>query len=102
MTVRPLAVSSLAKGKYTIRVTAADNAGRESEALRLVFWIEDEPYDWDGALVYMVMTDRYRDGDPGNNGGPTPPADPRGDWQGGDFEGLRQKIADGIAKKHKR
>ncbi len=90
-----ISVSSLANGKYTIRLTAADNAGRESEVVRLVFWIEDEPYDWDGALIYMVMTDRYRDGDPGNNGGPTPPADPRGDWQGGDFEGLRQKIADG-------
>ncbi|MCA9717723.1 MAG: glycosyl hydrolase [Myxococcales bacterium] len=90
-----IAVSSLTAGKYTIRVAAADTSGRESEVLRLVYWIEDEPYDWNGALIYMVMTDRFRDGDPGNNGGPTPPADPRGDWQGGDFEGLRQKIADG-------
>ena len=44
---------------------------------------------WNDALIYMVMTDRYRDGDPATTPAPTPSADPRGDWQGGDLEGLR-------------
>ena len=89
-------LSGLADGKYTLLVTPVTNSGRAGEPSRLVFWIEAEPFDWNGALVYMVVTDRYRDGDPSNNPGPTPGADPRGDWQGGDLEGLRQSIAAGL------
>jgi glycosidase len=43
----------------------------------------------------MVMTDRYRDGDSSNNPSATPNSDPRGDWYGGDLEGLRLSIAEG-------
>ncbi|RYE87734.1 MAG: glycosyl hydrolase, partial [Myxococcales bacterium] len=59
------------------------------------FWVEETPFAWDDALVYMVMTDRFVDGDKGNNGGATPGSTPTGDFKGGDLEGLRQKIADG-------
>src|ERR1700712_169728 len=48
----------------------------------------------------MVMADRYRDGDPTNNiTAPTPNADPRGDWQGGDLQGVKQSISDGTFDK---
>lgn len=92
-------LAGLAAGKYSLRVRGATASGRLGEALRLVFWIEDEPFTWDGALVYMVVTDRFRDGDPGNNPGKTPGADPRGDWGGGDLIGLRQAIAEGTLDK---
>ncbi|MGB1275989.1 MAG: alpha-amylase family glycosyl hydrolase, partial [Nannocystaceae bacterium] len=85
----------LSDGKYTVRATAASADGSESDLARVVFWIEAEAFSWRDALVYMVLTDRFRDGDPGNNPGPTPMADPRGDYQGGDLEGVRQAIADG-------
>lgn len=91
-----LDLSGLAKGKYTIELTARDTDGTESHLLRMPFWIEDEPFDWDGALIYMVMTDRFVNGEPNNDNGPTSGVqDSRGDWYGGDFEGLRQRIADG-------
>ncbi len=89
-------LAGLAAGKYRVTVTAASADGRTSAPLRLVFWIEAEPFTWDGALIYMVVTDRYRDGDPGNNPGPTAMADPRGDWQGGDLTGLAAAIDDGL------
>lgn len=88
-------VDGLADGKYRVLVRAATQSGRRGDPVRLVFWIEQERFSWQDALIYMVMTDRYRDGDPSNNPPPTPDADPRGDWHGGDLEGLRQAIAEG-------
>ncbi|MEZ4385388.1 MAG: alpha-amylase family glycosyl hydrolase [Nannocystaceae bacterium] len=90
-----LSLSGLSDGKYVVRLRGATQGGDLGEPVRLVFWIEAEPFTWNGALVYMVLTDRFRDGDPGNNNGPTPMADPRGDWRGGDLNGLRDAIADG-------
>ena len=90
-----IALAGLADGKHRVTVTASAADGRSSAPQRLIFWVEAEPFDWNGALVYMVMTDRFVDGAPGNNPGATPGADPRGDWKGGDLEGLRQAIADG-------
>ena len=88
-------LANLADGKYKLEVFAKSKSGAVSEPIKLVFWIEAQPFSWNGALIYMVMADRYRDGDPTNNGGPTPGADPRGDFQGGDLEGLRKSIAEG-------
>jgi glycosidase len=94
-----LSLSNLADGKYKVEVSARSKDGNVSEPLKLVFWIEADAFSWDGALIYMVMTDRYRDGDPSNNPSPSPGADPRGDFQGGDLEGLRKSIAEGALDK---
>ncbi|MGK3959249.1 alpha-amylase family glycosyl hydrolase [Sorangium sp. So ce1667] len=90
-----IALGDLADGKYRVTLRGATRSGRAGEPLRLVFWVEEEPFSWEGALIYMVVTDRYRDGDPDLNAPPTPGADPRGDWAGGDLEGLRRSIEDG-------
>ncbi|MBI4701022.1 MAG: glycosyl hydrolase [Deltaproteobacteria bacterium] len=90
-----LSLTKLADGKYTVRLRAKTANGRVGDSLRLVFWIEAEPFSWQDALIYMVVVDRFKDGDPANNPPATPEADPRGDWKGGDLEGLRQEIAAG-------
>ncbi|MCC6558142.1 MAG: glycosyl hydrolase [Polyangiaceae bacterium] len=90
-----LSLSGLPDGKYRVVVRGRTQGGRTGAPLRLVFWVEAERFDWKDALIYMVVTDRFRDGDPALNPGPTPDADPRGDWMGGDLEGLRAAIADG-------
>ncbi|MEZ4313396.1 MAG: alpha-amylase family glycosyl hydrolase, partial [Polyangiaceae bacterium] len=90
-----VSLAGLHDGKYTLEVIASSKSGFTSEPLRLVFWIEEKPFDWDGALIYMVMTDRFKDGQPANNASPAPGADPRGDFQGGDLQGLTQAIAAG-------
>jgi len=95
-----IALSALADGKYRVVVHGKTKSGHTSAAQRLVFWIEASSFSWQDALIYMVMTDRYRDGDPTNNlGAPTPGADPRGDFQGGDLQGVTQSIADGTFDK---
>ncbi len=86
---------TLADGKYTITVEARDARGRSSRALRLQFWVEAEPFDWQGATIYMAMVDRFANGDPASDGRPTAGVDPRADYQGGDFQGLRARVADG-------
>jgi glycosidase len=94
-----LNLSGLVDGKYRVVVQTKSKNGKVSEPLRLVFWIEAEAFSWKDAIVYMALTDRYRDGDPSNNAPATPGADPRGDWKGGDLQGLRQSIADGTLDK---
>ena len=94
-----LSLAGLADGKYRITLQGKSKNGKASDPLRLVFWIEAEAFSWKDAVIYMAMTDRYRDGDPANNASPSAGADPRGDFQGGDLEGIRQGIADGSLDK---
>jgi glycosidase len=94
-----ISLTGLADGKYRVTAVPVDKAGKKGEPLLLPFWIEAEPFQWEDAVIYMVMTDRFRDGDPTNNGVQTPGAEPTGDFQGGDLEGLRQVIADGTLDK---
>ncbi len=90
-----VSLAGLDDGKYRVILRPRTRTGCEGEPVRLVFWVEAEPFSWEDALIYMVVTDRYRDGAPGNNPGPTPESDPRGDWLGGDLEGLLQSIEEG-------
>ena len=90
-----VSLGGLADGKYRLLLTPRTTNGRVGEPVRLVFWIEPEEFSWKDALIYMVLTDRFRDGDPSNNVTPTPDVDLRADWQGGDLQGVRDAIADG-------
>lgn len=90
-----LALTDLDPGKYTVIVTATDAAGRASQPLLLPMWIEAESFDWRDALIYMVMIDRFRNGEADNDPAPAPMADTRGDFLGGDLQGVRDAIEDG-------
>jgi glycosidase len=50
--------------------------------------------DWRDAVMYFAMVDRFADGDPSNNT-PVPNAEYPGQYQGGDFKGIQQKIEAG-------
>ena len=66
--------------------------GKESLA---VFWTgPDADFVWDDALIYMVMTDRFVNGNTSNDG-PSSGAEPEADWMGGDLEGVTQMIESG-------
>ncbi len=87
--------TGLADGKYTVTVEASDRLGRAAAPLRLVFWVEAEAFTWQGATIYMAMVDRFANGDRTNDPARTAGVDARADYQGGDFAGLRARIADG-------
>ena len=84
-----LDLNTLQDGKHSITL-AAD--GKESLA---VFWSgPDADFIWDDALIYMVMTDRFVNGNTSNDGAPSG-AEAEADWMGGDLEGVTQMIESG-------
>ena len=84
-----LDLTHLDDGKHSITL-AAD--GKESLA---VFWTgPDADFIWDDALIYMVMTDRFVNGNTSNDGAPSG-AEGEADWMGGDLEGVTQMIESG-------
>jgi glycosidase len=63
-------------------------------------WTCDDPpvtgsIDWRDAVLYFVFVDRFRDGNPANNGVTPPGVEPAAAYQGGDWAGVLQKIDDG-------
>jgi len=51
-------------------------------------------FDWRDAIMYFVMIDRFANGDPSNDA-PISGVEQPGQYQGGDFKGLKQKIEEG-------
>tara|TARA_B100001741_G_scaffold112163_1_gene92152 strand:- start:1445 stop:3835 length:2391 start_codon:yes stop_codon:yes gene_type:complete len=84
-----LDLTTLPDGKHNIILNAD---GKESLA---VFWTgPNADFIWDDALIYMVMTDRFVNGNTSNDG-PSTGAEPEADWMGGDLEGITQMIDSG-------
>lgn len=90
-----VALAGLAPGKHTLVVDATDADGGAARRVLVPFWIEPAAFDWRDALVYMVMTDRFRNGDPGNDPGRAAAAVAEADFHGGDLRGVTQAIEDG-------
>ena len=85
-------VSALGDGKHTIRIEGSDLEGNLAYDLLVPFW--RGPYaefEWDDALIYMIMTDRFVNGNLSNDGLTTGAAQ-GADWQGGDFAGVTSMI----------
>ena len=88
-------LTGLPAGKHTIVVEAVAADGRSADRVLVPFWIEKDKYDWRDALIYMVMNDRFRNGDPANDPAPTTGADAAAEFFGGDLKGVTDAIEDG-------
>lgn len=55
-------------------------------------------FDWRSAVMYFVFVDRFNDGDSSNNS-TVPGAQPQANWQGGDWQGVIDKIQEGYFNK---
>jgi len=86
-----LAFDGLALGKTVVSVSASDVHGRAAPPARLTLWNEAHPWDWNDAVIYQVVVDRYRN----TQGALAPPSSPAG-WAGGTVAGLTQNL-DAIA-----
>ena len=90
-----LPLSSLEDGKHTLKIEGFDTEGHPSYDLLVPFWTGPHAdFVWDDALVYMIMTDRFVNGNTSNDGTSTGAAQ-GADWQGGDFAGVTQMIESG-------
>ncbi len=88
-------LAGLPAGKHTLLVEVEDTGGARAAPVRVPFWIEPQRYDWRDALVYMVMTDRFRNGEPANDPPRQATAAATADYLGGDLRGVTAAIEDG-------
>ncbi len=84
--------SNLTTGKYTYLFKIKDTAGNKAKYLYVPMWIEATQFTWKDGFMYQIMNDRFVDGDSSNNGSRLDNVDIKADWQGGDFNGIIQKI----------
>jgi glycosidase len=90
--------AGLPPGKHSIKVWAADEAGvrAENEPLFVPLWVEDAPFVWQDAVLYFVFTDRFRNGDWGDEPyGPVADVATTANYQGGDFQGVIDALDEG-------
>ncbi len=80
-------------GKFTWFFRIFDTDGFAAEVLTVPVWIEEKPFEWQDAFMYQLMTDRFSNGDKSNDS-PLPGIDEKANWQGGDFQGIIDKIDD--------
>ena len=57
----------LGKGKHTLSLRSFDKKGREAEPIDLPFWVEDEAFDYRDGVLYMMLIDRFANGDKAND-----------------------------------
>ncbi len=80
-------------GKYRVEVTAKSMNGAKT-VRSFPVWYEHEPRTWDRMVMYFAFTDRFCNGNPSNDA-PVEGLDDIVNWNGGDWRGIRDKIAEG-------
>jgi len=86
--------SGLKKTKHRLTVRAADLAGHHAADLVAPFFIEDKDFHFTDGAMYFVFTDRFQNGNPANDL-PAAGVDPRANYEGGDWAGVKQAIDGG-------
>ena len=88
-----LSLAGLPAGKHTVLIDADDHDGRTA-SLRVPLWVEEQPFSWDDAVIYQLITDRFARGDAESQPPEHEPA-AIGDRMGGDLAGLTAVIERG-------
>ena len=90
-----LDLAGLSDGKHTLDLAISDTNGNVAYDHLVPFWIGlQSDFSWEDSLIYMIMTDRYINGNTSNDPSPTGAA-AGADWMGGDIEGVTSKIQSG-------
>ena len=90
-----LDLAGLSDGKHTLDLAINDTNGNVAYDHLVPFWTGPQSdFSWEDSLIYMIMTDRYINGNTSNDPSPTGAA-AGADWLGGDIEGVTSKIQSG-------
>ncbi len=90
-----LDLTSFEDGKHSLLIEGVDVEGHAAYDLLVPFWRGPHAsFGWEDALIYMIMTDRFVNGNLSNDG-TTAGAAQGADWQGGDFAGVTNMIQSG-------
>ncbi len=87
-------VASGTPDKYGYLFQVQDLNGNPAR-LFVPFWLEASAFQWTDAFMYEIMVDRFLPGGTSKAGPNGAPTDPVGDWKGGDYGGVTQKINEG-------
>ena len=98
--------TGLEPNKYSWLFRLVDDNGEAIEPFFVPIWIGEgvdfADFGWRDAFVYQIMTDRFLNGDPGNDVPSSEFPHVTQDlekWKGGDFRGIIKKIDDGYFTK---
>ncbi|HJL15924.1 MAG TPA: alpha-amylase family glycosyl hydrolase [Sandaracinaceae bacterium LLY-WYZ-13_1] len=90
-----VALEGLAPGRHVLRVRVTDTEDRVAEPVDLPFWIEEEPFEWRDALMYMIVVDRFANGDTDIDAPVGAPVEYPADFHGGDLWGALEVMRSG-------
>ena len=85
----------LAQGKHRLSLKVTDQQGLSSQEKLLSFWLEERAFDWRDTPMYMLLVDRFANGDPTTDGPVGEPVTYSADWHGGDLQGARRALEAG-------
>ena len=90
-----LDLSTFNDGKHTLHLEVNDTNSNPAYDELIPFWRGPQAnFSWEDSLIYMIMTDRFINGNSSNDR-QTTSAEQGADWMGGDFEGITGKIESG-------
>jgi len=90
-----VALSGLDEGRHVLSVRVTDAMGREAEPVDLPFWIEEEPFEWRDSLMYMMVVDRFANGERSIDAPVGAPVEYPADFHGGDLQGATEVVRSG-------
>jgi hypothetical protein len=82
-------------GRHLLAVRATDAMDREAEPVDLPFWVEARPWSWRDAVMYMIVVDRFANGDRTDDRPVGAPVEYPADFHGGDLEGILEVMRSG-------
>ncbi len=88
-------VAPLNQGKHRLDISVQDQNGISSQALSIPFWIEESAFLWKEQALYLLLIDRFANGDPSNDRPLGGAVYPEVDWHGGDLIGAQRVLEQG-------
>ncbi|MCA9670857.1 MAG: hypothetical protein KC503_34910 [Myxococcales bacterium] len=90
-----ITLANLAAGKHQLAISLSDNKGRAAEPVTLPLWIEQRAFDWRDSLMYMIVVDRFANGNKAIDKPVGAPVEYPADWHGGDLQGALEVLKSG-------
>jgi glycosidase len=81
-------LEGVAPGRHLLSIRATDASARDAEPIDLPFWIEEHPFEWRDATMYMIVVDRFANGDASSDAPVGAPVEYPADFHGGDLDGI--------------
>ena len=85
----------LEQGKHRLSLKVTDQQGLSNQDKSLSFWLEERAFDWRDTPMYMLLVDRFANGDASTDAPVGEPVTYSADWHGGDLQGARRALETG-------